>query len=291
MVLGFCLVKDKIKGMLLASFGIIVLSFDALLVRLADTDASIIAFYRGLFMCIFMFALIVFKKQKSVIPKRINEKFMILFISLICGVSTALFVFSVKYTLAANTVVLLATSSFFGAIFSLLLLKEKIEKETFAAICFSFFGVVIVFGNSMSIGGKILGDFLGILLAVCMGLQLTLLRKYKNFSHAFIIAMSGFFLVLIMFFVAKNPFSITWYSLFWLILMGLMQVVAMSFIYKATHYISSAEVGIFSTIETTFAPIWLWVFLSEVPPNLTIVGGICVILAIFINAYPQIKHQ
>lgn len=285
------MVNQKIKGMLFAASGIGVLSFDALLVRLADTDASIIAFYRGLFMGVIMLCVWLIKGEKDVIPKAKKDIFMILFIAFISGFGTSLFVFSVKYTVAANTVVFLATSSFFGAIFSYFLLKEKIRKETAIAIAFSFFGVVVIFGNSFSIGGNLIGDLLGILLAVSMGFQLTLLRKFKSFSHYFIISASGFFLMFVMYFVADNPFDIGLKSLFWLVLMGLMQVVAMFLIYGATKYISSSEVGIFSTIETTLAPIWLWFFIGEIPPSLTVLGGTFVISAIFINGYPQIKNR
>jgi len=285
------LVNQTIKGMLLAASGVGVLSFDALLVRLADTDASIIAFYRGLFMGVIMLCVWLVKGKKDVIPRAGKDLFMILLIALISGIGTSLFVFSVKYTIAANTVVFLATSSFFGAIFSYILLKENIKKETAIAISFSFFGVLVIFGNSFSIGGNLLGDSFGMILAVLMGLQLTLLRKFKQFSHYFIISASGFFLMFIMLFIADNPFDIELKSLFWLFLMGLMQVAAMFLIYSATKYISSAEVGVFSTIETIFAPIWLWLFIGEIPPGLTVLGGIFVISAIFINAYPQIKKQ
>jgi len=277
--------------MFLASAGIGFLSFDALLVRLADADASVIAFYRGFFMGIIMLCVWLIKGEKDVIPKAKKELFMILTIALISGIGTSLFVFSVKYTVAANTVVFLATSSFFGALFSYWILKEKIKKETAFAIAVSFFGVVIIFGNSFSIGGNLLGDFLGILLAVFMGLQLTLLRKFTHFSHYFIISASGFFLMFIMYFIADDVFDISSKSLFWLFLMGLMQVVAMFLIYGSTKFISSAEIGVFSTIETIFAPIWLWVFISEIPPSLTLLGGIFVVSAIFINAYPQIKRR
>jgi len=285
------LVNLQFKGMLLASAGIGVLSFDALLVRLADADASVIAFYRGLFMGVIMLFVWLIKGEKDVIPRAKKELFIILTIALISGIGTSLFVFSVKYTVAANTVVFLATSSFFGAVFSYLILKEKIKKATAVAIGVSFLGVVIIFGNSFSIGGNLLGDFLGILLAVFMGLQLTLLRKFTHFSHYFIISASGFFLMFIMYFIADDVFDISSKSLFWLFLMGLMQVVAMFLIYGSTKFISSAEIGVFSTIETTFAPVWLWLFIGEIPPSLTFIGGVFVISAIFINAYPQIKKR
>lgn len=285
------LTNQKLQGMLLAATGVGIISFDALLVRLADADASVIAFYRGFFMGSIMLLVILMKREKDIIPKQTSDVFMILLVALISGVGTSLFVFSVKLTVAANTVVFLATSSFFGALFSYWILKERIKKETAVAIGVSFFGVIIIFGNSFGIGGNLLGDFLGILLAIFMGLQLTLLRKFPHFSHYFIICASGFFLMSIMYVIADDIFDISLKTLFWLFLMGLMQVTAMFLIYGATKYISSAEVGVLTTIETIFAPIWLWLFIFEIPPHLTFIGGLFVISAIFINAYPHIKQK
>lgn len=283
--------SDKIKGMLFAAFGVGVISFDALLVRLADTDASIIAFYRGFFMGAIMFVFWIIRGKKESLPKNRKDIVGIILVSLLSGIGTSLFVFSVKYTIAANTVVLLATASFFGALFSYILLREKIAKETLIAIILSLAGVVIIVQNSLSFGGNFLGDFLGVLLAVSMGLQLTLLRKFPHFSHYFIISLSGFLLMMIMWFVAKDPFDIAFMSLFWLFLMGIMQVIAMYFIYGATKYISSAEVGVFATIETTLAPVWLWLFVGEIAPTSAILGGVLVVSAIFVNSYSQIKTQ
>lgn len=285
------MLNTRLKGMFFAAFGIGVISFDALLVRLADTDASIISFYRGLFMGLIMFSFMLIKGKKETIPKDKKSIFIIVCISLLSGIGSSLFVFSVKYTIAANTVVLLATSSFFAAIFSYFILKEKVKRETLLAIFLSFFGVLVIVQNSVGLGGNFVGDFLGILLAVSMGLQLTLLRKYPHFSHYLLISLSGFFLMIVMGFIANNPFDIPFMSIFWLFLMGVMQVVAMYFIYGATKYISSAEVGIFSTVETTLAPVWLWLFIGEIVPSTTLIGGALVVSAIFVNGYSQIKKD
>ncbi|MBL0687712.1 MAG: DMT family transporter [Sulfurospirillum sp.] len=277
--------------MILASIGIGVLSFDALLVRLADTDASIIAFYRGFFVAVIILCAWLKKGENRVIIKVKKDIFMMLFIAIISGIGTSLFIFSVNNTVAANTVIFLATSSFFGAFFSYIIFKEKVRNETVIAILVSFLGVIIVFKNSFGVGGTLLGDFYGILLAVFIGLQLTLLRKYTHFSHYFIIFASGLIMMIVMYIIEDNIFDVSLKTIFFIFLMGLMQVFAMLFIFSATKYITSAEVGIFSTIETSFAPVWLWLFIGEVPPSLTIFGGVFVVSAIFINAYPQIKSK
>ncbi len=235
--------------------------------------------------------LILFKrsKNKSWLPVNKREFMNFAFVIQLSALGTCLFVFSVKYTAAANTVVLLATSSFFAAIFSYFLLKEKIQKSTLFAIVISFIGVFIVFGNSFTITGNILGDMFGVALAITMGLELTMLRKYAHFPTMLIISLSGFLVAIVMFAFNDKIFNISLETLFWLSIMGFVQIpFAMYFIFISTKYISSAEVSLFTTIETTMAPIWLWIFLNDIPPKMTIIGGALVVCAIFINALPNI---
>ncbi|MGB5918563.1 DMT family transporter [Arcobacter sp.] len=282
--------KDiKVQGMILAALGVFIISFDALLVRLANVDASVISFYRGLFMGISMLILWRRSSSKSWLPVNKIEFMNFSLLVILSALGTCLFVFSVKYTAAANTVVLLATSSFFAAIFSYLLLKEKIKKQTVIAIVVSFVGVFIVFGNSFTFTGNYIGDLLGIALAITMGMELTLFRKYGHFPTMLVISLSGFLVATVMFAFSDKLLDISLESLFWLSIMGFIQIpLAMYFIFISTKYITSAEVSLFTTIETTMAPIWLWLFLSEIPPKMTIIGGALVIFAIFINALPSI---
>ncbi len=282
--------KDiKVQGMFLAALGVFIVSFDALLVRLANVDASVISFYRGLFMGISMLILWRRSSSKSWLPANKKEFMNFSLLVILSALGTSLFVFSVKYTAAANTVVLLASSSFFAAIFSYLLLKEKIKKQTVIAIVVSFVGVFIVFGNSFTFTGNYIGDLLGVALAITMGMELTLLRKYGHFPTMLVISLSGFLVAAVMFAFSDKLLGISLESLFWLSIMGFIQIpLAMYFIFISTKYITSAEVSIFTTIETTMAPIWLWLFLSEIPPKMTIIGGTLVIFAIFINALPSI---
>ena len=278
--------------MILAALGVFVISFDALLVRLANVDASTVTFYRGLFMGLSMLFVWLKLSKRPLSRVKKGEKKAFGLIVILSALSTSLFVFSVKYTAAANTVVFLATASFFAAIFTYFLIKERIEKSTILAIIISFVGVAIVFGNSFGIGSNWIGDLLGLTLAIVMGLELTLLRKYSHFPHMLIIALSGFVVAFVMFFVSQNLLNISLETLGWLLLMGLVQMpLAMYLIFIATKYITSAEVSLFVTIETTLAPVWLWLFIHEIPPKMTLIGGSLVIVAILVNALPKILRK
>ena len=283
----------KIQGMILAALGVFIISFDALLVELAKLDATVVSFYRGLFMGISMLLLWLKTSNRSLsFVKSSGEFYMFVIVITLSAIGTCLFVFSVKYTNAANTVVLLATSAFFAAIFSYFITKEKITKNTLIAIIMSFIAVFLVFGSSFNLGQNWIGDLLGLLLAVVMGLELTLLRKYSNFPHMLVISLSGFIIAIVMIMFAKNLFNIPLESFLWVALMGFIQIpLAMYLIFASTKYITSAEVSLFTTIETTLAPVWLWIFLNELPPKMTVIGGALIIVAIIINALPSIMKK
>ncbi len=286
------MLKDtRIQGMLIATLGVFIISFDALLIRLSNTDASVVTFYRGLFMGISMLLLwLVINKGKITFKIKPKEFLTFSVVTILSSVGTCLFVFSIKYTIAANTVVLLATASFFAAIFSYIFLKEKIKKNTLIAIIISFLGIAIIFGSSSSFGS--LGDLLGVLLAIAIGLELTLLRKYQHFSKVLIISLSGFLIAIIMYFSNDNIFDVSSENLQWLFLMGFIQIpLAMYLIFLSTKFITSAEVSLFSIIETVLAPVWLWLALGELVPKMTIIGGALVVIAIFINAMPNKKYN
>lgn len=286
------MLKDtRIQGMLIATLGVFIISFDALLIRLSNTDASVVTFYRGLFMGISMLLLwLIINKGKITFKIKPKEFLTFSVVTILSSVGTCLFVFSIKYTIAANTVVLLSTASFFAAIFSYIFLKEKIKKNTLIAIIISFLGIAIVFGSSSSFGS--LGDLLGVLLAIAIGLELTLLRKYQHFSKVLIISLSGFLIAIIMYFSNDNIFDVSSENLQWLFLMGFIQIpLAMYLIFLSTKFITSAEVSLFSIIETVLAPVWLWLALGELVPKMTIIGGALVVIAIFINAMPNKKYN
>ena len=41
--------------------------------------------------------------------------------------------------------------------------------------------------------------------------------------------------------------------------------------------------------ETLFAPVWVWLFLNEIPPYSVLIGGFIIILAIIINSFDKNK--
>ena len=43
-------------------------------------------------------------------------------------------------------------------------------------------------------------------------------------------------------------------------------------------------------LETIFAPIWVWIFLNEVPPLSVLIGGFIIILAVILKSFDKPKE-
>ena len=51
----------------------------------------------------------------------------------------------------------------------------------------------------------------------------------------------------------------------------------------------AVTVGVLMLSETIFAPIWVWLFLNEIPPLSVFIGGFVIILAVIIKGFDKKK--
>ena len=284
------LLQERRDGITFATLGVLVLSFDALLVRLAAADGADIGFWRGALIMVSAGMICVFRRRHIRWPDTRALWIAAIAASALYGVNSALFVFSINNTHVANTVVILASSPLFAAAISWLLFREQTPKRTLFAILTAILGVVIVFSASLGQAGQ-LGDLLALLLAVCMAAALTLLRRVPQLPRLPLVAGSGVATALMCLPFAE-PLSLSSTSYGWLALMGLVQMpLATLLIFSATRHLPSAEVSLFLLIETILGPIWVWWALGEALPGPTILGGALITGAIAVNAVLSLRSQ
>ena len=51
----------------------------------------------------------------------------------------------------------------------------------------------------------------------------------------------------------------------------------------------STTVGLLMLTETLFAPIWVWIFLNEIPSASVLIGGLIIVFAIIFNSFDRKK--
>lgn len=274
-------------GILLATTGVLVLSVDSLLIRLAATDGWTILFWRGLFMLLALSAAAWLKDRRTGLSGFAVP--MTWLLALLFTLSTAAFVLSVMLTTVANTVVLISAGPLFAALFSTWLLKEPVPLRTWLAITGACAGVLVVCADSLGTG-HLQGDLLALGNAVLMGASMTLLRKHQALSRSLILAASGALLALL-----AAPLAAALIppaeSLWVLALMGLVQMpLSLVLLTDATRYLPAPEVSLFLLLETLLAPIWVWLLLGETVPAATFAGGGLIVLALVVHTLVGLRR-
>ena len=281
---------DHPRGLLLAAGAVLLISFDALLVRLADAPHWDIVFWRGTLIALTLALWMLVSGQRPHMPVRRRDRWLIVLSVIMLSGNTTLFVLSVSHTAAANTVVILAASPFFAALFSALFLRERVPLRTWLAIATAMAGVIVVFGGGMR-GGTGLGDLFAMTLAVTVGGHLTILRRFPTVPRLPLICLSGILAALTALAFA-NPLSLSAQSYAVIGVMGVAQMpLATVMLAVATRYLPSPEVSLALLLETVLAPIWVWWALGEAVPPLTAVGGALILMTVAVHSMLALKEE
>ena len=280
---------ERKQGIFFAISGVLVLSFDSLLIRLIDADGADVTFWRGILVLLSAGSICYLRRHHIAWPTTPRLWLMGLTSAALYGFNSLLFVFAINNTHVANALVILASSPLFAAGLAWLAFRESTPRRTLIAIGFAIAGVLIVFSSTLGQPGQ-LGDLLALILAVCMALSLTLLRRMPELPRLPLVAGSGIFSVLLSWPFA-SPLQLESASYGWLAIMGLVQIpLATQLIFSATRYLPPAEVSLFLLIETILGPLWVWWILGEQMPGPTLLGGSLVVGAIVFNTLISLRQ-
>ena len=287
---ALALTTDHRRGILLAAVGVTVLSFDALLVRLAASAPADVVFWRGLFIALALTA--VFRLLRGrwtwTAVRAAGRSGALLVLSM--GLAQILFVAALKSTSVANVVVMLAAAPLFAAIFSGVFLGEWVRTRTWAAMALCLVGIGLVFGGSIGTGNW-LGDSLALAAAVAVGANFTILRRSPGVSRLAVIA-GGSILACLAALPFAEPAAIGTPALLWLALMGLLQLpLALVMMTEATRYLPSAEVALFLVIEAVLGTYWVWLVLGEEPPGATVLGGALILATLTAHSWLALRGE
>ncbi len=278
------------RGFAIAGFGIVTLSFDAVLIRLADVSPWDAAFWRGCLIALSLSVYLAVSGQWRSFRALLDIRWVTLTVCLLYGLNTALFVFSVSYTKVANTLIILCCTPLICALFSWLMLREVMPRRVLWTIAIATAGIIVVFAGSLKMPSW-RGDAIAFLLAISTGFLLTLLRRYPDFPRVPAIAL-GALVSIPLLAPFSTPLAVPMTSLGWLAIMGLFQKpIASICMLTATRYLPSPEVSLFLLVETLLAPAWAWLVLGETVPPLTLAGGAIVFMAMTLHSWFEIKQE
>ncbi|TDX29784.1 EamA domain-containing membrane protein RarD [Modicisalibacter xianhensis] len=275
------------RGLAMVFTGIVFLSFDGLLVRLAGTDGWTIVFWRGVFMFCALGLVSCLGNRLATLR---SHPVASLASAVLLGLISGLFVLAIMHASVANVVVILSSAPLFAALFSRLFLHEQVPYRTVIAIAACMVGMLLVFMGSET-GGMLSGNLYALAAAAAVGGNLTLLRRYPTIDRIPLIAGGGILAAVVALPMA-SPLALGGHSYGVLALMGLVQMpLATVLINNATRYLPSAEVALFYLVETVLGTLWVWWLLGEAPTTTSLLGGSVIIMALLVHAWLGLRRE
>lgn len=280
--------SEHLKGLLFGFTGVIILSPDSLLIRLAGIDHWALMVYRGLLMALGMAVISrMFDKAPLLRQYRNIGKAGVL-VSICFALSTLAFVNAITFTSIANTLVILATAPLFAALYGRIFLAECLKLATLVAIVCVMSGLLLVVGQNQQ-AGSWLGNVCALVSAMSIAATFVINRKKKNINMVPAISLSGVLLAII-----AMPFAhwvvLDAHTVIILLLMAVVVTLAFVMITIAPRYIPAAELSLILPLETVGGTALAWVFLNEVPSTQTILGAAIILMTLVIHANLMLRQ-
>lgn len=269
--------------MLFTVFGVFLMSFESWLIRLANVSAQTVTFYFGLFMFSATFLALLWI-EKSRIKKVYTRNFKpILLSAIFMGSSNLFFVLAIKNTSVASAVFILSSAPLVSALIAYILFKRKTPRRIFVASFFVFIGLFIILSDGLS-AGRWEGNVYALLCVLSFSALFSVLENYKEASRLACIGGGGLVASALAFFTATiaipdaHSFGVIFF------MGGILTPISRILIGIGTKVLASVDITLLTLIETVLAPIWVWMFLHEVPASSTLFGGAIIIITLVVNA-------
>ena len=279
----------KIPGYMLLLFGGFCLSWGGLIVRSFETsNAWDILLLRSsfFFLGVTTFLIITYKKKAAnIIIKAGLPGFLGGFVM---SFSFIAFVFAMMNTSVANVVFIISTQTMFLALFGFIYLREKVSIISFLSIILAMSGISVMIGDSIS-SGTLFGNIVALTIPISFSILIMIIRKNPKLDLIPAIWFASLFSVLYSL-VMVDSFNFSNHDIFMGFLLGVPQLTfGFICITIGSRTTRAVTVGLLMLSETIFAPIWVWLFLNEIPPSSVFIGGTIIIFAIIIKSLDKNK--
>jgi drug/metabolite transporter (DMT)-like permease len=242
-------------------------------------DAWTIAGWRGLSGAILMAAYVLWRARGTPLKPALRLGPRGWTLAMVGAVASILFISAFKHTNVSNVSVAYATAPFMAAGIAWVVFRESSPVRTLITAVVSLAGVVIMVAGGLE-AGRLQGDVLALLMTFCCALYIVLVRAFRDSPTVWAGTVSAF-LLFIACFAFVDPFAISARDALLCCGFGTSFAIATVLWTEGAMRLPPAESGLLGTAEVAFAVAFAWLFLGELPPLASVVGGGIVVAAVF----------
>ena len=208
---------------------------------------------------------------------------------IICGLffcnMQSMFIISLSNTTVANTAFILSAGPIVTAFLARLALGETIRPGTWVVLILATAGVSLMVADGLSTG-NIFGDLAAVGAMLSLAGFVVTLRARREVDMLPALLIGGLLASLVSLGATGGDLSVPARDLvlclFW---GGLLSSVVLAIFTLAARHLKGAVLTVLLMIEYILGPFWVWLFLSEEPTPLALLGGAMILFGVGVQAY------
>ena len=281
------------RGALLILLSGLGLSFGGLIVRhITIADDWQIVFYRSTVVTLLLLLLIALR-DRGAVPQTFRRcGWPGIYAGLSISVAMVTFILSVNATSVAYTLFVLAVAPFLAAVLGWLLLRERVRRATWMAMIVALAGVTIMVWHGVT-GGSLYGNLMALLTALGFAGFTVALRFGRQTDMMPAVCMAGAFSAIagaVVVTLSGAGFTVSLADIGYSVLYGALIAIGLAVFTVGGRAVPAAVLALLSLTETLFGPVWVWLFLNEVPHATTLIGGAVLMSAIVWQAISSMRR-
>ena len=276
------------------SAGIVAVSFAAILIRLADAPAPLVAALRMVFASVLLAPLALRSKRcrKEIAAFTGRDVLLITIAGVFLSLHFMMWIWSLSLTDVASSVVFVTTNPLFVVLYTVIVFKERVSRTFWAALVLAIAGGAMLGGNDLLAGGgKWRGDVLALLGSVAVAgyflVGSRLRGRLSLFAYIFPVYSVAAVVLVIVLLVMEVP--VAGYGLHTYLYCFLMALVCQLFGHSmfnwALRHLKATIVTVSILGEPVGASLLALLILGEAPVMMEILGGGLIIAGIFLVLY------
>lgn len=273
--------SDHLKGILLTLGSVVFFALMAVLVKIIPNVSS----YQTTF---FRFAIgtgiIGMLHLFGVIDLRFNDKKNLFWRGFVGGIAVYLFYLAILKLGVGKGSVYIYSYPIFATLFSMMILKEKVEPIKFIVIFISFAGLILLsVGGKESLAGMGLYELIAIAGSVTTGLAVVFVKKLHDRDNSYAIFYSqcivGFWMFLIPSGATQAKGSVN--ELLLLILVGVVATIGQLFMTEGYKYVNVATGSLLQSMVPVFNLLSGWLIFHEQFTSIEMAGAFVIVGSCF----------
>lgn len=273
--------SQRQTGLLLTGGGVLILSPDALLIKLAALPDAEILMWRGFLSGLGFFLITLARHGRNTLGVYRECGGTGIAVALLFSLTTCGFVLGNQYTKAGNVLMIFAAAPLIAAVFSRVILGERLPLRTWLAIGTCMLGIGMIVLDDVG-AGSWLGNGFALVAATTLALNFTLCRRRPGIDMSPMLVFNGLIVgsggALVLLMGSGHIPLVSIGSGIYVVLLCLVIVPAgVTLLQRGPLYLPAAEVGLLLLVEVVIGTLWAWGILGERPSATAFVGGTLVL--------------